>query len=265
MKKQKNHIVFNELKAILAQRLVWYTLANQDIKLRYRRSYLGPFWLTISMMVSIYTMGFLYSHLFKANIDTYFPYLASGVICWTFLSTLILESANIFIESEGYIRNSKTHLSIFNMRLIVRNFFIFLHNLVAFVPIIFIFHTKINFWTFIMPFSIIIIAMNAVFWGAILGIIGARYRDFSQILTSLVQVIFFLTPIMWMPSYLPEKAHWVIQWNPFYHFLNLLRCPLIGEAIPIFDLLVAGAFTLLGFFTYQFFIRKYKDKVVFWL
>ena len=262
---QFHQTVHDELKAIVSHSLIWFTLANQDIKLRYRRSYLGPFWLTLSMMITIYSMGFLYAHLFKMNLATYFPYLASGIICWAFVSSLILESSNVFIESEGYIRNTEIFLSVFNMRLILRNFLIFLHNLLAFIPIILILNTSIGWHTLLLIPFIFLIVVNAIFWGSFLGIMGTRYRDFSQILTSLVQVIFFLTPIMWMPESLQGKNQWMIDYNPFYHFLNLLRSPLLNKGITMLDFSFVVFFTILGFLLYSYFLKKYKYAVVFWL
>src|SRR5436190_24289563 len=64
---------------------IWLTLAYQDIKLRYRRSVLGPFWLTISMAVTVYSMGFLYAHLFHTDLQQYYPFLVAGMLCWTMI------------------------------------------------------------------------------------------------------------------------------------------------------------------------------------
>lgn len=258
-------LVREELRAIFSHHLIWLTLGNQDIKLRYRRSSLGPFWITLSMMVTIYSMGFLYGHLFKMDLNIYFPYLASGIICWSFFSTIILESSNVFIESEGYIRNQESTISLFNMRLILRNIIIFLHNLLVFIPIIIFFHIKIGFYTlFIIP-GLLIIVINAIFWGTLLGIIGTRYRDFSQIITSLIQVIFFVTPIMWMPTLLPEKYRWVIKGNPFNQFLDLIRNPLLNEPFSTLGFVEVILITLSGFILYSYFIKKYKSRIVFWL
>lgn len=108
--------ILPELLAIYQQWFVWLTLASQDIKLRYRRSVLGPLWITISMAVTIYSMGFLYGKLFHVELKTYFLYLASGIIGWSYISSLLLESGQVFIESEGYIRNHESYVSMFLMR-----------------------------------------------------------------------------------------------------------------------------------------------------
>lgn len=257
--------ILPEIKAIYQLAIVWLTLGSQDIKLRYRRSILGPLWITISMAITIYSMGFLYAKLFHIEIDTYLPYLASGIIGWSFISSLLIESSQVFIESEGYIRNQESYVSTFMMRLIVRNILVFLHNLLAFIPIIIV--CKLNFgykFLFLIP-HIFIIALNAFFYGTSLAIIATRYRDFSQIIASVMQVIFFLTPVMWMATALSTNMQWIIKYNPFYYFLNLIRAPLLASNTPENGLFVMFCVTLFGFLIYSLLLSRYKYRIVFWL
>ena len=260
-----NNILTQELGAIIKHWPAWFMLGNQDIKLRYRRSSLGPLWITISMAVTIYSMGFLYGHLFKINVEHYFPYLATGIIGWSLISTMITESNSIFIESESYIRNQETFLSLFMMRMILRNTIVFLHNIVVFIPLIFIFHLPIGFNMLLIIPGLLLIAINGFCWGSLLAIIGTRYRDFAQIVNSIVQVIFFLTPIMWMPSLLPAKYQWCVLYNPFEQFLNLIRLPMMNQMFGSLTLIIVFAVTLLGFALYAICMKKHKYNIVFWL
>lgn len=260
-----NSIAINELFAIFRSCPKWITLAWQDIKLRYRRSSLGPLWITLSTAITIYTMAFLYSYLFRVKLEYYFPYLAAGIIGWTFISSLINDNANAFIESESYIKNSEICLSIFLMRLILRNFIIFLHNLLVFIPIVIIFKLTLGLKLILLIPGLLIISLNAIFWGGALAILGTRFRDFSQITSNFVQVVFLLTPIMWMPTSLPERIRWFVLYNPFEQLLNLIRNPLIGEHISRKGLSIVVIITLLGFIVFSFFIKKYKFRVVYWL
>src|SRR3990167_5468257 len=107
---------------------IWFLLGWQDIKMRYRRSFLGPFWITISMAVMIYTMGFLYAKLFKIELTNYFPFLAAGILIWNLISTSIIEMTNAFIESTGFIRQIKLPFTVYILRTLTRNFIVFIHN-----------------------------------------------------------------------------------------------------------------------------------------
>ena len=265
MRKSMNNVAYQEIKSIFKYRPVWVMLAIQDIQLRYRRSSLGPWWLTISMSITIYTMGFLYSHLFNLNLESYFPYLASGIICWSFLSTLILETTNAFIESECYIKNNENLFSSFIVRIIFRNLIVLFHNFIAFIPIIFLFNLHVDLHYLSVIPGLFIICINAFFFGMIFAGIGTRYRDFHQILSNLVQVSFFLTPVMWMPQLLPEKYQWIILYNPLYQFLNLIRAPLINESISQETIVIVSAVTISGFLLFSRFIKKFRYTVIFWL
>jgi len=175
---------------------VWLLLGWQDIRLRYRRSTLGPFWITLSMGVTIFGMAFLYGYLFKMDTRAYFPYLAAGMIIWNFFSTLIIEGTQVFLESAPYLKQIKLPFTVFVLRIMVRSFIIFMHNLVIMIPVMLYFHV-VPTWDilFLVPafLWILITAFSYIF---ILGILGARFRDVTQIVTSVIQVVFFITPNM---------------------------------------------------------------------
>ena len=240
-------------------------LGTGDIKLRYRCSSIGPLWITINMAITICCMGFLYGHLFKVNIGDYFPYLTTSLIGWSFISTLILEGSNAFIESESYIKNQASYCSLFMMRLFLRNIILLMHNLLVFIPIMFIYTIGVSFKTLLILPGLFIIGFNVMTWGTLLSIITTRYRDFNQIISSLIQIAFFLTPVMWMPNLLPEQFQWVVVYNPFYQFLNLIRAPLLNDMINPQGMMIVSLVSVSGFLLYAYFLSKFKYRIVFWL
>ena len=143
---KRYRLAFDDFFTALQNWQIWLLLSWQDIRLRYRRSQLGPFWITISMAVTIYTMGFLYGHIFKMNLQEYFPYLTGGMLTWALISSLLNESTNTFIEAESYIKQIKLPYTTYIFRMTTRNVIIFLHNIVIIIPLIFIFHLFI--WAF---------------------------------------------------------------------------------------------------------------------
>lgn len=254
-----------ELKAVFRHWPMWVMLGTQDIKLKYRRSSLGPFWITLSMAVTITSMGYLYAHLFHMNLGNYFPYLASGLIGWLFISTLLQEGNNAFVESENYIKNQDSYMSLFLMRVILRNGIIFAHNMLVFIPIMFVFCTGIGLKTLWLIPGLLIIALNALLWGIVLATLNTRYRDFSQIITSLIQIIFFITPVMWMPTLLPDSLQWIVIYNPANQFLNLIRAPLLNSMVEMHTLLQVALVSVMGFLLCAHCLKQYKQRIVFWL
>lgn len=254
-----------DIQTGLAMWRVWLLLSWQDIKIRYKRSTLGPFWLTISMAITIYSMGFLYGVLLKQDLNTYYPFLAAGLLSWGLISTILCESTSIFIESEKFLKQMKQPYSLFIFRTMTRNFIIFFHNIVVFIPIALIFHVKINLNSLYFFLALFVIWINGISYSCILAILGARYRDLSQLVTSLVQVIFFLTPILWSAKLLPENLQFIVQYNPFADLIELMRNSLLGLPTDSFSLIIILAITALGIsIAFPLFI-KYRSRIVYWL
>src|SRR5260370_41002866 len=91
---------------------MWAALALQDIKLRYRGSVLGPFWLTISTLVMVVAMGVIYGRLFHVETSSYLPYLALGLIVWGPFSSMITEGCGTFLREQTCIQQVPVPFSI---------------------------------------------------------------------------------------------------------------------------------------------------------
>lgn len=244
---------------------IWLLLSWQDIKLRYRRSQLGPFWITISMSITIYTMGFLYGHLFKMTLTYYFPYLASGMLIWALISTIVNESTASFIEGEGYLKQIKTPFTIYILRVVSRNFIIFLHNVVVLIPIFLYYHVPISWHVFVAIFGLLIILVNGFIYGLLFAMLGSRFRDIAAIIQNLIQVAFFLTPIMWMTNHLPEKYNWVFKINPFAQFIDMVRTPLLGESLSWYTINFNIACAIAGMLIVFFVFKSFRRRIVYWI
>jgi ABC-type polysaccharide/polyol phosphate export permease len=246
---------------------IWSMLAWQDIKLRYRRSMLGPFWLTISMAITAYTMGFLYAHIFHIELEKYFPFLVAGMLSWTLISTLVLEFTDGFILSDNYIKQIKLPYTLYMHRIAARNMIIFFHNIVVIIPVLLLYHTyaKIDLNTLILIPGLAILYINCISYGLIFAMIGGRYRDVSQIIKSLVQIVFFVTPVMWGPEVLGAKNQWVANINPFYAFLELIREPLLGRLPTLSNIVVASITTIIGLLISKKMFTKYRARIIYWL
>lgn len=260
-------LVWHDLQQGLLKWNIWFSLAYQDIKLRYRRSVLGPLWITLSMAITAYSMGFLYGHLFHSNIGTYFPFLVSGMLVWALISTTITDLIDTFSASENMLKQFKLPFSLHVHRVITRNMITFFHNLLVMFPVYVIFHDQIHFsshFLFLIP-ALIIFYFNGVTWGLILAMIGARYRDISQIIKSLIQVVFFVTPIMWRPDAVPASKQIFVTLNPFYAYVQLIRAPLLGTLPSNTELLMIFGLTSLSVFICLRMFAKYRARIIYWI
>ena len=222
----------NDLREGLRASHVWGTLGLHDIRQRYRRSVIGPFWYTLSTAILVLVLGFLYSTLLRQDISNYMPFLAIGLIVWQYIAAMANESCTVFIEASYLIKAIRMPLTIHVARLGWRNFIIFIHNLPVILIMLIAFDRLPGWGVLMVPVGVLILMLNGIWIGIVLGILCARYRDIQPIIGNFVQITFFFTPIMWMPEILEDRA-WVAEYNPFYHLIELIRAPLLGGSVPL--------------------------------
>lgn len=243
---------------------IWGTLGWHDIKQRYRRSIIGPFWFTISILIVVYVLGFLYSSLLNQNLNTYLPYLAGGLLTWQFISATLNDSCNIFIESSYLIKQIPLPLSIYIFRTVWRNFLISMHSFPILILLYWIFYKSIATY-FILSFcGLILLFVHGVWVSIILAILATRFRDIVPIVNNLTQLSFFFTPIMWFPEILKDKT-WVVSYNPFYHIIQTIRDPILSENPDFSSFAWSIAIAIVGLFLAKLFLSKYKNRVVYWI
>lgn len=245
-------------------RHIWLTLGWLDIKQRYRRSALGPWWITLSLGITVLTMGILYAKLFKQDIHSYLPFLAIGMVFWNLVSALITESSTVFIAAEGIIKQLPMPYGIHVLRMIWRNVIIFFHNMLVVFGVLLFFGARPGPSLLLFPFVVILVMANGYWVGILLGILGTRFRDIAQIIASFVQILFFLTPVMWTPTSLTHKI-WIMEYNPLYHVLAIARNSLTGGGIPYESYGVVFGMTLLGWILAFQFLVRYRSRIPYWL
>lgn len=241
-------------------------LGWQDIKQRYRRSKLGPFWITISMAVMIGMIGIVFGQVLNMPMQEYLPYLATGMILWTFFSTSVTEGSNSFIDSQGMIRQLCIPLSIYPMRVLWRNVIICVHNAII-LPFVFVAVGRgVNVEILWLIPGFLIFAINAYWISLFLSVFCTRFRDMPQIISSLLQVFFYVTPVIWMPNALtPRSANMLVDTNPVFHLMQLVRSPLLGSAPSVLNFCVGISMAIFGCFFAFLIFGKYKKRIAYWL
>ena len=240
------------------------TLGWLDIRQRYRRSALGPWWITLSLGITVLAMGILYAKLFKQDIHTYLPFLATGMVFWTLISSLINDGTKVFIEAEGIIKQIPMSFGIHVLRMVWRHLIIFFHNMLVVIVVSLIFGLFPGLNILLFPLVVILIGLNGFWVGIVLGILGTRFRDIAQIVSSLVQILFFITPVMWSPSNIVHRL-WIMEYNPLFHILAIARNSLSGGAVPVGSWLVVIGMTLVGWILAFQLLVRYRGRIAYWL
>nr|WP_278388485.1 ABC transporter permease [Brucella intermedia] len=238
----------------------------QDVAQRYRRSRVGAFWLTLNMAVFIGALGLIFGTLFQSEMREFLPYLCAGIITWGFVSTCIGEGCTTFTSSEGIILQVRMPLFTHILRATWRNVIIFAHNIVIFPLLMLLLGRMINFNILWAVPGFLLICLNITWMMLILAILCARFRDMTQVVSNILQVLFYATPIMWMVKVLPDHvSRWFIEWNPFYHLIELVRAPLLGSAPTALDWAFAAGLAVIGWIIAIAFFGRYRWRVAYWL
>lgn len=256
---------FQDLKDGLLQWPLWFTIAWMDIRQRYRRSLIGPFWITISLGIFVTGLGVVYGGLFRQDLRTYLPYLATGVIVWTMIANLITEGCNTFISAERAIKQVPVPISVHVFRLVWRNVIVFGHNLLIFVILALLFGIPLQLSTLLALPGLVIVMVTGIGISLTLGVLSARFRDIPLIITNLVQLLFFTTPILWRADILPPDRSWIARFNPFHYLIEVIRQPLLGQTLPLAAWLVAITTAVVAVVVGIGFYTRYRVRIAYWL
>jgi ABC-type polysaccharide/polyol phosphate export permease len=215
------------IRSILLWR-IWIRLGIRDVRLRFRRSAIGVVWIFLNLTIMVLAVGFIYGSLFKQEISKFLPLLTVSIIFWTYLTTSIVGGGNALIASEGYIKQIGLPIYVYVFRFFVNTLLTALISLAAYVVIVLVYRVQISpgiLW-FIPGF--VLLALISLLTITIFAFLNTRFRDVSHLATSLMQVMFYLTPVIWPAKLLRERGLGsVIDWNPFYHILEIVRQPLL--------------------------------------
>jgi lipopolysaccharide transport system permease protein len=239
---------WRECAAGLANWRIAHLDGTAILRRRYARSAFGQFWLTLSTGASIAALGAVWTVLWKQPAHEIFPYIAVSMVLWSFISSLVLEGANAFVSQAHALSNQGLAVSTFIYSLLYKAVLVLAHDAVIIVAVLLIFQPPIGLdaWLFVPAFALTLVAGFCVAY--LTAMLCARYRDVILLASTVMQLMFYVTPVLWRADFLPTQYAWIIQVNPFTAFLSILRDPLLGHATPAtvwwFALATTGALLL---------------------
>ncbi|MFY9190573.1 MAG: ABC transporter permease [Lawsonella sp.] len=249
---------------------LWIMLGWQDIKQRYRRSTLGPLWITIATGVMAVALGLLYSLLFNEDLSYFLPHVTLGLIMWGFIAGCIQDGAQVFIANEGLIKQLPAPLSVHVYRLVWRQLLFLGHNMIIYLILLVVFRPSLGWDVLLFIPGLLLLMLNGVWVSMFFGIIATRFRDVAPLVDSLVQLAFYMTPIVWTTRTLysneamSQRAK-LAELNPLYHYLEIVRSPLMGLDVAPYHWAVVGGCTVIGFILMLLVMRKARGRVSYWV
>jgi lipopolysaccharide transport system permease protein len=242
-------------------------LGWQDIKQSYRRSVLGQLWITLGMAVTIGAIGVVFGTIFGTPLVVFLPYLASGFIMWALFTGIINDGTKAFISADRMINQLPLPKIAHLIRVVWKNVLLTGHNIVIFPIVILIVGGSLNEAVFLWPIGLLLSVVSLTGLALFLSVIAARFRDLPPIVSAVMTVAFYITPVIWMRESVSnsELVQLLLTVNPFFHLLQISRMPLIGEFPTLQNwtlaALTAAIFWLLGFITF----KKYEHRIAYWV
>lgn len=253
-----------DLREGLSQWRLAFALARLDLRNRYRGSVLGPLWMSLSTLIMLVGLGLLYGTLFKLELAKYLPHLAVSLIIWQWISTFIIESCSTLINAEGVIRQMRLPYTLHALRIAFRNSLVAAHSL-PLIPIVFLIFGEIpGPEAFLAIFGFLLIGINMLATGLLLGMICARFRDIPSIISNIVQLAFFASPILWKPELLGDAMVWMAL-NPFYALMETVRGPLVEGGGPLLAWGAAIFYTILNVALASVLFARFRARIAFWV
>jgi lipopolysaccharide transport system permease protein len=243
---------------------LWIRLGWNDILQRYRRSVLGPFWLTASMAVMVVALGILYAELFNQPIDDFLPFFCVGLLVWTLISSFLTESGVLFTGSESYIKQISLPYSVYVYRSSWSKVIVFAHNFVIYFGVLLYFQIWPGAVAILAVPGLMIVILNGAVAGLCIGMVSARFRDVPQLISSIVQIVFFVTPIFWKPESLKGRAY-VVDFNPFFHLLEIVRAPLLGTVPSAGSYFAVLLITLVNVAVTGVVFTRFRSRISYWV
>lgn len=257
--------MLTDLIMALKKPQIWSVLSWFDIKQRYKRSVLGPFWVTLSTGVLVGMLSVLWSTLFKLDVREYLPFFSIGQVVWTYISLQLTESCNGFVQFDYIIKQSSTSFCSLILRILSRNVIVFAHNFIIIAIVITLVGPGWHFKMLWFLPGLLILTTSLFFCSIILAIICTRFRDVLMIMQNLLIIAFYFTPIMWKTEQVPAAMLHYINYNPLVYYFNIIRPPLLGVMPDLRSISIALTITAILFLLAMLLLNRTRRRIAYWL
>jgi ABC-type polysaccharide/polyol phosphate export permease len=247
---------------LLYKSFLWAWL---DTKCQYRRSRIGPFWETINVFVTIGGLTLVYSAIFGGNLIAHVGYIGAGIIVWSAINAIITEGCQAFVRNRALITTTNLDDKIYVGRTVVRIFITFAHHVVIYFLGVVLRILPLTWISFLSLLGIALLFINGFWVVTVLAFICARFRDVQLIVRNLLQLAFFVTPVFWDYHRVPVDRRFIFDFNILFHFLQIVRDPLLGHIPEMQSYLIVAAVTGIGIALALLLQRRMRAELAFFV
>jgi ABC-type polysaccharide/polyol phosphate export permease len=244
---------------------IWTRQSVNEVRRRYRRTVLGPTWVTLSLIIFAIVMSFVWAGLFQQEVTKLLPFLLSGLIPWGLMAGIIGEGTGAFLTGEALIKSRQFPYTILTNIVLTRNFIIFLHNLVGYVLVAAVCGVSVPLANLLLLFpGLVLVMLNCGWMCLLVAIFCLRYRDFQQLVSSLLTIAVFVTPVFFQASQLQGKRTIIIHANPMHHMVDIIRQPLLGNLASSTSYIFCIVTAVVGWYCVFWLFASKRDRLAYW-
>lgn len=256
----------SDLRAGIRLWPIWWSLPVEAVKASYRRTYLGMVWMTLTTVAFVAGLSLLFGVLMGQDLKTFIPYVAIGMMGFTWMIGLISGGVNAVNGNSASIRTTPGPLSVYAFQVLTRPTLQFLHDAVVIVLVIIVFQISVGWSLVLLPLALILIVINGVATALWLGPVAAHYPDMGQLVELFLRVLFFFTPVFWIATDVTRsQLVFLAGWNPLTYLLQLFRAPLLGQwpgtAAVVGSLLITAINIVFGLLAFS----RTRTRWAYWL
>lgn len=239
-------------------------MAWADTRARYKKSVLGPFWITAGNAIAILGLSVVWASLLEEDIESFIPSLTIGLVVWQLIAGTIGEGPTTFTRQANLLRSIPIPHWFFVVRALSKQLINFLHNLLIVALVIIYFDTPLQWSSALSLVGFILVAANLFWITYLLGILGARFQDIEHLVTALLPLLFFLSPVIFRADRLPADLN-IIWLNPLSHFIDVIRSPLISTELDYSSYGAMLIFSIAGALTTSALVKHKGRQLAFWV
>ena len=249
----------------LRMRSVWGAFAADEIQQRYRRSVLGVAWIILSYLFFVAAIAVFFGGFSGAGARAFTNYVAIGYAAFAFLVGNVVDGCEVFKQARTWIKSTPLPYSIYIYKSIARSLFPFVLQLAAAFAIMAAFDWRPT-WSMLLALpALLMFIVNAVWVQVFMGYWGARYRDIGHLVSAITRVLFFTTPILWVFEERTGLVRRLAEINPFTHFIEIFRTPILGAAPSAGSWWAVGAITVAGWTVTVISTRNLRYRLPYWV
>ena len=253
-----------DLRQAVGMAPVWLILAWRDFLKQTRRTILGPVWSILGTGITVAVLGYVFGAVLDMRGSTAFPYIAAGLVIWFFISGCINGGLSVYISARGVLEERSFPIAFSVFRFVFRYFIELIVKFVVFAIAAAAVALPMTTNALLALPGVAVLTLNGLWVVLVFGALGARYRDVSQIVSPLMLIAFLASPVLW-PQGMLGGSEFIALFNPFTHFLAIVRDPLLGLPPPILSVVVTLVVTVGGWALAIICHCLSKDRIVFWI